>query len=861
MNTEKYTQKAQETIANALKMAAEHSHQQIDVEHICYALITQEEGLIPNILKKMNRNITGLALDLMSAVKSMPKVSGSSTQPYISRALNQVFTDAEKIKDEYKDEYLSVDHIFVALFNNKRISKLFADHAIDKDDFLKTLAEIRKGHRVTDQNPENSYEILLKYGVDLVDEARKNKLDPVIGRDEEIRRMIRILSRRTKNDPVLIGESGVGKTAVVEGLAQRILKGDVPENLKNCMLYSLDMGSLIAGTSFRGEFEERLKAVLNEISDSKGEIILFIDEIHTIVGAGRTEGGSMDASNILKPRLARGGIRCIGATTLDEYRKYIEKDAALTRRFQPVMIDQPSVEDTISILRGLREKFEIHHGVRIKDSALFAAANLSNRYISDRFLPDKAIDLIDEAAAMLRTDIESMPSELDESSRRMMQLEIEKESLKREDDQHSKNRIEILDKELSELKDKVHTMMARWETEKDAIGKIQELNELIDNKKAEMEKARREYDLNKMAEIQYGQLPELEAKLEKLKAVDEDDENRMLKEVVTEDDIAKIVADWTGIPVTRLGESDRTKLLHLDDEMHKSVIGQDEAVQAVCDAVIRARAGLKDPSRPIGSFIFLGSTGVGKTEVAKTLARALFDSTDNLIRIDMSEYMEKFSVSRLIGSPPGYVGYEEGGQLTEAVRRKPYSVILFDEIEKAHPDVFNILLQMLDDGRLTDNQGHTVDFKNTVVIMTSNIGSHLLIKAIESGGEIDDKTRNDVNNMMKQTFRPEFLNRIDEIVLFKPLMKNDIKLIIDLMFKDVKKRLKDKQIDITLDDKAKELIIEKGYDAAYGARPIKRFLEHNIQTDLGRRVVAGEIGPGSSVTVTCVDDQFSYIID
>lgn len=861
MNTEKYTQKAQEAIANALKMAAEHSHQQIDVEHICYALITQEEGLIPNILKKMNRNITGLALDLMSAVKSMPKVSGTSVQPYISRVLNQVFTDAEKLKDEFKDEYLSVDHIFAALFDNPRISKLFLSHSINKNDFMKTLAEIRKGHRVTDQSPENSYEVLSKYGVDLVDEARKNKLDPVIGRDEEIRRMIRILSRRTKNDPVLIGESGVGKTAVVEGLAQRILKGDVPENLKNCMLYSLDMGSLIAGTSFRGEFEERLKSVLNEISDSKGKIILFIDEIHTIVGAGRTEGGSMDASNILKPRLARGGIRCIGATTLDEYRRYIEKDAALTRRFQPVMIDQPSVEDTISILRGLREKFEIHHGVRIKDSALFAAANLSNRYISDRFLPDKAIDLIDEAAAMLRTDIESMPSELDESSRRMMQLEIEKESLKREDDQHSKNRIEILDKELSELKDRVHTMMARWETEKDAIDKIQELNELIDNKKAEMEKARREYDLNKMAEIQYGQLPELEAELEKLKAVNEDDENRLLKEVVTEDDIAKIVAAWTGIPVTRLGESDRIKLLHLDDEMHKRVIGQDEAVQAVCDAVIRARAGLKDPSRPIGSFIFLGSTGVGKTEVAKTLALTLFDSVDNLIRIDMSEYMEKFSVSRLIGSPPGYVGYEEGGQLTEAVRRKPYSVILFDEIEKAHPDVFNILLQMLDDGRLTDNQGHTVDFKNTVVIMTSNIGSHLLIKSIEADGVIDDKTRNDVNDMMKQTFRPEFLNRIDEIVLFKPLMKNDIKLIIDLMFKDVKKRLKDKQIDITLDDKAKELIIEKGYDAAYGARPIKRFLEHNIQTDLGRRVVAGEIGPGSSVTVTCVDDQFSYIID
>ncbi len=860
MDLNKFTIKSQEALQSAQTKAVKYGHVEVDGEHLLAALLEQPEGLVPRLLKRMDVPLSALQEDVVRELEKKPRVSGPGAEPgkvYITQRLNKLLVKAEEEARHLKDEYVSVEHLLLAFVEEGTATpagRVLHKHGISRDGVLKALTAVRGHQRVTSAAPEGTYEALQKYGRDLVQEARSGKLDPVIGRDSEIRRVIRILSRKTKNNPVLIGEPGVGKTAIVEGLAHRIVRGDVPEGLKDKTVYALDLGALVAGAKYRGEFEERLKAVLQEIKESEGRILLFIDELHNIVGAGKAEG-AMDAGNMLKPMLARGELHCIGATTLDEYRKYIEKDAALERRFQPVLVDQPSVEDTISILRGLKERFEVHHGVKIQDSALVAAAVLSNRYISDRFLPDKAIDLVDEACAMIRTEIDSMPAELDEVTRRVMQLEIEEAALKKERDKASQERLENLRKELAELREKANAMRAQWEAEKEAIKRVQALREEIEKVRHQIEIAERQYDLNRAAELKHGRLPELERQLkaeeERLSA--QQGGNRLLREEVTEEEIAEIVSRWTGIPVTRLVEGEREKLLKLDEVLHRRVVGQDEAVQLVADAVLRARAGIKDPRRPIGSFIFLGPTGVGKTELAKTLAEALFDSEDNLIRIDMSEYMEKHTVSRLIGAPPGYVGYEEGGQLTEAVRRKPYSVILFDEIEKAHQDVFNVLLQILDDGRLTDAQGRTVDFKNTVIIMTSNIGSQYLLDGVTDRGEIREHAREKVMGDLRRHFRPEFLNRVDDIVLFKPLTLEEVKRIVGLLTKDLERRLKDRRIRLEISDAAREWIARTGYDPVYGARPLKRLLQRELETRIGRALIAGDVLEGATIHVDVGD--------
>ncbi len=853
MNLNKLTQKSQEALSEAQNLAISRGHQTVDVEHLTLALLSQKDGLIPSILEKIGASAPAVSARVEKLLQEKPRITGGYEKDkiYLSQNLSQVLTDAEKRAQSLNDEYVSVEHLFAAIIDcaSSPVAKVLAESGIQSGAFLKALEGIRGGTRVQSANPEETYEALKKYGIDLVEYARSGKLDPVIGRDDEILRVIQILSRKTKNNPVLIGEPGVGKTAIVEGLAQRILKGDVPEDLKSKTIFSLDMGALIAGAKYRGEFEERLKAVINEVKRSEGRIILFIDEIHTIVGAGKTEG-SMDAGNLLKPMLARGELHCIGATTIDEYRKNIEKDAALERRFQPVMVNPPSQEDAISILRGLKDRFQVFHGVRITDGALVAAVTLSDRYISDRFLPDKAIDLIDEACAMIRTEINSMPSELDGVSRRVVRLEIEEAALKKEKDDASAARLAELQKELSDLKDQQKELTARYNSEKEKLTEIQQLREKIESTKHDIETAERRYDLNKAAELQHGVLPGLQKQLKEKEAAlrEASGDNSLLRESVTENEISRIVSDWTGIPVTKLMEGEREKLLHLDDELHKGVIGQDEAVSLVSDAIMRARAGIKDPRRPIGSFIFLGPTGVGKTELAKTLARTLFDTESNMIRIDMSEYMEKYSVSRLLGAPPGYVGYDEGGQLTEAVRSKPYSVILFDEIEKAHPDVFNVMLQILDDGRVTDSHGRTVDFKNTVIIMTSNLGSDMLLEGVQ-GGEIPQNVRDNVMDLLKSKFRPEFLNRVDDVVLFSPLSKTQLHSIVKLLLNDLESRLAARQIRLTVSGAALDFITEHGYDPAFGARPLKRYISHNVETMVARYLIANSIVEGMTLSI------------
>jgi ATP-dependent Clp protease ATP-binding subunit ClpB len=864
MDLNKFTQKAQEAISEAQNIAIRWSHQQIDAEHVALALLEQEQGLIPRILERGGFDVSAYKQAVQQELQKVPQVSGpgaQSGQVYITQRLQSVLVRAQDKAKRMQDEYVSVEHVYLALLeepSSTGIGRVNKQFQLDANRVMNLLSQVRGSQRVTSSDPEGTYEALEKYGRDLVEEAKEGKLDPVIGRDAEIRRCIRILSRRTKNNPVLIGEAGVGKTAIAEGLAQRIVKQDVPEGLKDKTIFALDMGSLIAGAKYRGEFEERLKAVLKEIQESEGRVILFIDEMHTIVGAGKTEG-SMDAGNLLKPMLARGELHCIGATTLDEYRKNIEKDPALERRFQPVMLDEPSLEDTISILRGLRERFEVHHGVRITDSALVTAAKLSQRFITDRYLPDKAIDLIDEAGAMIRSEIDSLPTELDEINRRIMQLEIEREALKRESDSASKERLESLEKELANAKEEQSRLMAQWEKEKSAIKDVQQLKEEIEKTKHQIEEAERNYDLNKVAELKYGKLRELEQQLEeKEKAQDEEQEKeepQLLKEEVGADDVAEIISRWTGIPLNRLLEGEKQKLLKMPQILHRRVVGQDEAVEAVSDAVLRARAGMKDPQRPIGSFLFLGPTGVGKTELCKTLAEALFDTEENMVRLDMSEYMEKHTVSRLIGAPPGYVGYEEAGQLTEAVRRKPYSVILFDEIEKAHHDVFNILLQIMDDGRLTDSHGRNVDFKNTIIIMTSNLGSEYLISGITEDGQLLEDVRSTVMNTLRSNFRPEFLNRIDEVVMFKPLLREEIKGVIDLLLERIRGRLQEQKIDITLTERARDFIAREAYDPVYGARPLRRYLQTHIESNLAKKLVSGELGEGDTVVVDMEQDS------
>ena len=858
MNTQKFTKRSIDAITRAQQIGIEHQNNQIEQAHLLYALLTQDQGLIPQLMTKMNVSLEAFLQSVADVISRLPRVSGPGREVdkiYISNSVDVTLNYSEKLANKMQDEYISVEHIMLALIEkaDSELANIFKAYQITAKKFKEVLNTVRGSSHVTSEEPESTYDVLNKYGYDLVERAKAHKLDPVIGRDSEIRNVIRILSRKTKNNPVLIGEPGVGKTAIAEGLAERIVKGDVPESLKDRKIFSLDMGALIAGAKYRGEFEERLKAVLQEIKKSEGKIILFIDELHTIVGAGKTEG-SMDAGNLLKPMLARGELHCIGATTLNEYRQYIEKDAALERRFQPVMVAEPTVEDTISILRGIKERYEIYHGVQIQDNALIAAATLSDRYISDRFLPDKAIDLVDEACAMLRTEIDSMPTELDEIARKVLQLEIAEAALKKEEDPISKQNLADTQKELAEMREKFRSMKAQWENEKQMITNVRALKEQIETETANMQKAEREYDYNKAAELKYGTIPNLKKQLEEAEAkVHANGDDKLLRDKVNEEEIAKIIARWTQIPITKLMESERTKLLHLDEILHERVIGQNEAVEKVTDAILRSRAGIKDPRRPIGSFLFLGPTGVGKTELAKALSEALFDDEHSMIRIDMSEYMEKHSVARLIGAPPGYVGYDEGGQLTEAVRRKPYAVILFDEVEKAHPDVFNVLLQVLDDGRITDSKGRTVDFKNTIIILTSNIGSQMILDGIDQDGEISEEAKENVNSLLKTHFRPEFLNRLDEIVLYKPLHKVEIIQIVDLLAKDLNKRLEGEQLSVKLTDAAKSYIADQGFDPIFGARPLKRFLQRKVETLIARRLIAEEVQPFSTFIVDYQD--------
>ena len=862
MNIQKFTQKSLEAIQNAQTLAIKNQNAQVEQEHLLLALLEQENSLIKELIKKIGDE-DSIENEVRNKIDNKPKMTGvarPSDGIYVAQDVDKVLADSESIAKKMKDEYVSVEHIMLAIFNNanSNIKDIFRRYSITKNEFLKALSGVRGNARVTSDNPEDTYDVLKKYGQDLTQMAREQKLDPVIGRDTEIRNVIRILSRKTKNNPCLIGEPGVGKTAIAEGLALRIVRGDVPEGLKECTIFSLDMGLLVAGAKYRGEFEERLKAVLQEIKKSEGRIILFIDEIHTIVGAGKTDG-AMDAGNLLKPMLARGELHCIGATTLNEYRQYIEKDQALERRFQPVMVDEPTVEDTISILRGLKERYEVFHGVKIQDGALVSATTLSDRYITDRFLPDKAIDLVDEACALIKTEMDSMPTELDELRRKVMQLEIEEAALKKETDNLSKERLVELQKELAEMRDEFNNKKAQWENEKDSVTKLQDLREQVENVKKDIEKAQSEYNLEKAAELQYGKLPQLQKQLEAEEAAVKNKDLSLLRESVTDEEIARIISRWTGIPVAKLTETEREKTLHLDKQLHKRVIGQDEAVTKITESIIRSKAGIKDPSKPIGSFLFLGPTGVGKTELAKALAQNLFDDESNIVRIDMSEYMEKYSVSRLIGAPPGYVGYDEGGQLTEAVRRKPYSVVLFDEVEKAHPDVFNVLLQVLDDGRITDSQGRTVDFKNTILIMTSNIGSSYLLEGIDDNGNIKQENQDLVMNDLRNHFRPEFLNRLDEIIMFKPLTRDNIGGIVDLVIDSVNERLKDRELQIKLTDAAKTYVADNGYDPVYGARPLKRYLQKNVETLAARVILEGKVSMGDTITFDVVDGKLAVV--